>query len=66
MVGYINANHLKDLDGAKEYYNSFISKFTDHDLADEAKYELENLGKPVEELPFLGGDQPNQGNSSAN
>lgn len=66
MVGYINANHLKDLDRAKEFYNSFISKFPDHDLADDAKYELENLGKPVEELPFLGGDQPNQGNSSAN
>ncbi|MGH1363084.1 MAG: tetratricopeptide repeat protein [Calditrichia bacterium] len=66
MVGYINANHLKDFDRAKEYYSKFIEKFPEHDLADDAQYELTNLGKPVEELPFLGGEQPAGDKPSAN
>jgi outer membrane protein assembly factor BamD (BamD/ComL family) len=53
MVGYLNANHLKNLDKAREYYTKFIEKYPDHELVTAAKYELETLGKDPDELPFL-------------
>lgn len=53
MVGFVNANYLKNYDKAKEYYTKFLEKYPDHDLADDAEYEIENLGKDINELPFL-------------
>ncbi len=53
MVGYINANHLKDYDKARKYYTEFLNKYPDHELAVAAKYELDNLGKGLDDLPFL-------------
>ncbi len=62
MVGYINANHLNNHDKASKYYAQFVDKYPDHELADDAQYELDNMGKGVDELPFLSGDS--QGNDS--
>jgi len=45
MVGFVNANYLKNYDKAKKYPNN--------ELADDAKYELEHLGSDVDDLPFL-------------
>jgi len=53
MLGYINANDLKKFDEAKKYYNLFIEKFPDDELASAAKYELENLGKDINSLPMF-------------
>ena len=53
MVGFINANYLKNYDKAKKYYTEFLQKYPNHDLADDARYELENLGKNIDDLPFL-------------
>ncbi len=53
MVGFINANHLKNFDKAKKYYTEFLKKYPNHELAASAKYEIENLGKNVDDLPFL-------------
>jgi outer membrane protein assembly factor BamD (BamD/ComL family) len=53
MVGFINANYLKNYDKAKKYYTEFLKKYPNHDLADDARYELENLGKNIDDLPFL-------------
>jgi len=53
MVGFVNANYLKNFEKAKKYYSEFLEKYPSHDLADDAKYELENLGKDINELPFL-------------
>lgn len=53
MIGFINANYTNNLDKAQEYYNKFLEKYPDHDLADDAKYEIQNLGKSIDELPFL-------------
>jgi outer membrane protein assembly factor BamD (BamD/ComL family) len=53
MVGFVNANYLKNFDKARKYYTEFLEKYPEHELADDAKYELENLGKDVNELPFL-------------
>lgn len=53
MVGYLNANHMKNFDKARKYYTEFLEKYPDHELADAARYELEHIGKDVEDLPFL-------------
>jgi outer membrane protein assembly factor BamD (BamD/ComL family) len=53
MLGFINANDLKDLDEAKKYYTAFIEKYPQHELADDAQYELDNLGKDINELPIF-------------
>lgn len=60
MMGYINANHLKNLEKARQYYGEFLEKFPEHELATAAKYELENLGKDVDQLPFLKDENPGQ------
>jgi len=57
MVGFVNANYLKNYDKAQQYYSKFLQKYPDHDLADDAKYELENLGKDINDLPFLKGEE---------
>ena len=53
MIGFIYANHTKNLDKAKEYYNKFIEKYPEHELASSAKYELDTLGKDINELDIF-------------
>ncbi|KAA3617824.1 MAG: outer membrane protein assembly factor BamD [Calditrichaeota bacterium] len=53
MLGFIYANDLKNLDEAKKYYTEFVTKYPKHDLADDAKYEIETLGKDINELPIF-------------
>ena len=53
MVGYIHANHTRNLEEAKKYYTMFIEKYPDHELVSSAKYELETLGKDVNELEIF-------------
>ncbi len=57
MVGFINANYTNNFDKAREYYNDFLKKYPDHDLADDAEYEINNLGKSIDDLPFLKGQE---------
>ena len=70
MVGFINANYTNNLDKARKYYNEFLEKYPNHELADDAKYELDNLGKSIDDLPFLKeepekGDQKNEGDQAS-
>jgi len=51
MVGYLNANHLNNLDKAREYYQLFVDTYPQHDLADDARFELKHLGE--DNIPFL-------------
>jgi outer membrane protein assembly factor BamD (BamD/ComL family) len=53
MVGFIDANHLNNLEEAKKHYEMFIKNYPDHELVDSAKYELETLGKNIEDLPIF-------------
>lgn len=53
MLGFINANDLKNYDAAKTYYEQFIAKYPDHDLRDDAEYEIKTLGKDIDELPIF-------------
>ena len=53
MIGYINANNIKNLEEAKKYYEMFIQKYPNNDLVDDAKYELETLGQDINDLPIF-------------
>ncbi len=53
MLGFINANDLKNFEEAEKYYKTFIDKYPDHDLTDDAEFELKTLGKDENELPFF-------------
>jgi len=53
MLGFIYANDLQQFDEAKEFYEQFVQKYPDHDLTDDAKYELETLGKDINDLPMF-------------
>ena len=53
VVIVINANDLKNFEEAGKFYKKFIDKYPDHDLADDAQYELNNLGKDINELPMF-------------
>jgi outer membrane protein assembly factor BamD (BamD/ComL family) len=50
MAGFILANELRDYRNAKVMYESYIQKFPNGELADDARVELENLGKSPEEI----------------
>ena len=53
LLGFINANDIKNFDEAKKYYERFLEKFPEHDLADDAEYELKTLGKDINDLPIF-------------
>jgi outer membrane protein assembly factor BamD (BamD/ComL family) len=60
MLGFINANSLENLEEAKKYYTLFIEKYPKHDLADDAQYELNNLGQDINDLPIFKDLQPGE------
>ena len=50
LKAYIYENLLSNLGLAQKTYRDFITRFPDHELADDAEAALENLGKSPEEL----------------
>ena len=53
MIGYIYANVLKDNKNAEVEYRAFMEQFPNHELYPSVKFELEFLGKSIEEIPAL-------------
>ena len=53
MIGYIYANILNDNTSAKIEYQDFLKKFPNHELAPSVKFEIDYLGKSIEEIPAL-------------
>jgi outer membrane protein assembly factor BamD (BamD/ComL family) len=56
MVGYIYANHLKDYEQAKIELQRFIDKYgasSDSGLVAGARFEMQYLGKSIDEIPIL-------------
>ncbi|MFQ6676236.1 MAG: outer membrane protein assembly factor BamD [Fidelibacterota bacterium] len=56
MIGYIYANFIKDYDLAKAEYERFLEVFSDRadsNLVQSVRFELENLGKDLNEVPQL-------------
>ncbi len=50
MKGFIVENDLLDIEQARQIYESFIKSYPDHELADDAQFLLDNLGKSDEEI----------------
>jgi outer membrane protein assembly factor BamD (BamD/ComL family) len=53
MVGYLYANQLKDMGKAKGAYQLFIRNYPEHELVKDAQWELDHLGKDVNEIEEL-------------
>ncbi len=56
MKAYILNNSLQDYQGAKKYYEEFIGKYPNHELAASASAELKNMGISNEEIVDSWGD----------
>ena len=50
MIGYVYANDLKNYTKAKNAYNKFIDSYPNHDLVTSAKWELNNMGKDIQNV----------------
>lgn len=53
MIGYLYANHMKNMDEAKLAYQTFIRNYPEHELVKDAQWELDHLGKDVNEIEEL-------------
>ena len=53
MIGYIYANILKNLDKARSEYQVFLNRFPKHELFPSVKFEIDHLGKDINEIPAL-------------
>jgi outer membrane protein assembly factor BamD (BamD/ComL family) len=57
MIGFIYANSLKDYENARKEYQRFLELYPDNELVTSVKWELENMGKDINEIEFLSGGQ---------
>ena len=53
MIGFVFANILNDYKSAEIEYKIFLENFPNHELAPSIRFELENLGKSIDEIPAL-------------
>ena len=53
MQGFIYHNSLSDLQMAEKLYLKFLDEYPDHELALSVRWELDNLGKNIDEMPFF-------------
>ena len=53
MIGFIYANELKDLDKAKVAYEKFLKVYPEHEMAKDARWELEHLGQDIDDIEAL-------------
>lgn len=50
LAAFITANEIKDYPGARKLYEEFINKFPTHEMAKDAKVEIEIMGKSPDEI----------------
>ena len=53
MMGFVYANHLGEFDAAQQAYQEFLDSYPNHELIPSVKFELENMGKKVEDIDIL-------------
>ena len=53
MIGYIYANILNDNSQAELNYKNFLDRFPNHELAPSVQFELDHLGKDINEIDVL-------------
>ena len=57
MIGYVYAEQLKDYDRAKEAFSTVIERYPDCDLAESAKWMIENVGQDSLGIEFQEKDE---------
>ena len=50
LMAFAYENYLKDTEKAKQAYEAFLKKYPENQLARDAKFSLDNLGKSPEEV----------------
>jgi tetratricopeptide (TPR) repeat protein len=50
LLGFVQENYSGNLDEAKRIYELFLTEFPNHEMADDAKVSIENLGKSPEQI----------------
>lgn len=50
MIGFLYANSMSDINRARSAYTKFLRKYPDHEMAESVKWELEHLGKDINEV----------------
>ncbi len=50
LQGFVYENDLRELDNARERYETFLATYANHDLAKDVKFSLDNLGKTPEQI----------------
>ena len=50
LKAYLYNNTLRDYVKAEKFYKEFLEKFPNHELAKSARFEIEQMGVPPEEL----------------
>ena len=53
MQGFIYHNSLSDLQMAEKLYLKFLEEYPDHELVLSVRWELDNLGINIDEMPFF-------------
>ncbi len=53
MVGFNYANNIQDFIQARQVYETFIERYPDHELVFSVRWELEYLGKDINEIPEI-------------
>ncbi len=52
MIGFNYSEYIKDTVKAREVFEQIVEKYPECDLADDAEWMIENMGKPLEEMDF--------------
>lgn len=63
MIGFIQANELKQIDSAKTSYQTFLQKYPNSKFVNSVKLELNNLGVAPEEILKKNTEQKGSGGS---
>jgi len=50
LQGYVYENSLNDMNRAKTIYTKFLQQYPNSQLAEDARYSIENLGKTPEQI----------------
>ena len=50
LIGYLYNNELHNLDSASAAYKRYLAKYPNDQYASSAQFELNTLGKPMEEI----------------
>ncbi|KAA3600420.1 MAG: tetratricopeptide repeat protein [Calditrichaeota bacterium] len=61
MLGYLHANALDDKDKATHFYEEFLKNYPDDELAASVKFELDYLGKNIQDIDLFKDSQKSSG-----